>query len=71
MKAADAAMEQVDSAKSRPEYAGAVYDNFDNRHFRKMLEEKIAATNDHELKGCYENVREMKQNEVGGANKGE
>ena len=71
IKAADAAMEQVDSAKSRPEYAGGVYDNFDNRHFRKKMEEKIAATNDRELKECYENVRDMKQNEAGGANKGE
>lgn len=70
-RAADAAMEQVNSAKSRPEYAGAVYDNFDNRHFRKKMEEKIAATNDRELKECYENVRDMKQNEAGGANKGE
>lgn len=63
-KAADVAMRKVNSAKSRAEYAKTVYDNYDNRHFRRMLEEKIATINDRELKECYENVKEMKQKET-------
>jgi len=63
IKAAAAAMEKVKAAKSRQEYAGTIYDNYDNRHFRKSMEERIAATKDSELRDCYENVREIKQEE--------
>lgn len=66
-KAADVAMEKVKSAKSRQEYAGVIFDNINNKHFRKLIEEKIATTNDRELKDCYENMQEVKQKQENGA----
>lgn len=64
VKAAGAAMGKVKGAKSHQERIGVIYDNLDNRHFRKMMEEKIAATNDEELKESYKNMQELKRQEV-------
>lgn len=61
IKAADAAMETVKNAKSPQERLGAIWDNLDNRHFRKALEERIAYTKDEDLKETYENAKEIKQ----------
>ena len=71
VKAASAAMKKADSAKSHQERIGIIWDNFDNRHLRKMVEEKIAATNDMELKESYENMQEIKREQENGVNKGE
>ena len=62
-RAADVAMKKADSAKSHQERIGILWDNFDNRHLRKKIEERIAATNDEELKDSYENMKEIKQEE--------
>lgn len=59
----DAAMEKINNAKSHQERLGILWDNLDNRHFRKRLEEKIAATNDENLKDSYETALEVKQEE--------
>jgi hypothetical protein len=67
IKAADVAIEKVKSAKSRQEYAGVIFDNINNKHFRKLIEKKIATTNDQELKDCYENMQEVKQKQENGA----
>ncbi len=45
------------------ERIGILWDNFDNRHLRKKIEERIATTNDEELKDSYENMKEIKQEE--------
>ena len=63
VKAANVAMKKADSAKSHQERIGILWDNFDNRHLRKKIEERIAATNDEELKDSYENMKEIKQEE--------
>lgn len=60
-KAADVAMGKVERTKSHQERIGVIYDNLDNRHFRKMIEKKIAETNDKELKESYENMQQVKQ----------
>ena len=56
-------MEKADNAKSYQERIGILWDGFDNRHLRKKIEERIAATNDEELKDSYENMKEIKQEE--------
>lgn len=71
IKAADLAIKKMDGAKSRQERMGVIWDNLDNRHFRKQLEEKIAATNDEKLKDSYETALEVKREQESGANKGE
>lgn len=73
IKAANAAMKKADSAKSHQERIGILWDNFDNRHLRKKIEERIAATNDKELKDSYENMKQVKQEQEqeGRVNKGE
>lgn len=73
VKAANAVMKKADNAKSHQERIGILWDNFDNRHLRKMIEERIAATNDEELKDSYENLKEIKkeQEQESRANKGE
>ncbi len=63
VKAAGVAMEKADNAKSHQERIGILWDNFDNRHLRKKIEERIATTNDEELKDSYENMKEIKQEE--------
>ena len=63
VKAADDAIDKVNSVKSRPECLGIVFDNLDNRHFRKRIEEKISNTGNEELKEIYENAREIKKEE--------
>ena len=73
VKAANAAMKKADSAKSHQERIGILWDNFDNRHLRKKIEERIAATNDEELADSYENMKGIKeeQKQESRANKGE
>ena len=73
VKAASVAMEKADNAKSHQERIGILWDNFDNRHLRKKIEERIAATNDEELADSYENMKEIKeeQKQESRANKGE
>ena len=61
VKAAGVAMAKADNAKSHQERIGILWDNFDNRHLRKKIEERIAATNDEELKESYENMQEIKK----------
>lgn len=61
IKAADSAMKKMDGAKSHQDCMGIIWDNLDNRHFRKQLEEKIAATNDDKLKDSYETALEVKR----------
>lgn len=63
VKAANMAMAKADNAKSHQERIGILWDNFDNRHLRKKIEERIAATNDEELADSYENMKEIKQEE--------
>lgn len=69
IKAADKAVENVNNAKSHQERISVIYDNLDNRHFRKAIENMIAATNDKELKESYENMQELKQKEKQDSNK--
>lgn len=64
VKSAGTAMGKVKGAKSHQERIGMIYDNLDNRHFRKMMEEKISAAKDKELKESYENMQELKRQEV-------
>ena len=73
IKAAGVAMAKADNAKSHQERIGILWDNFDNRHLRKKIEERIAATNDEELADSYENMKEIKeeQKQESRANKGE
>ncbi len=73
VKAASVAMEKADNAKSHQERIGILWDNFDNRHLRKKIEERIAATKDEELKDSYENMKQIKkeQEQESRANKGE
>lgn len=73
VKAAGMAMEKADNAKSHQERIGILWDNFDNRHLRKKIEERIAATKDEELKDSYENMKQIKkeQEQESRANKGE
>lgn len=61
IKAADVAMKKMDGAKSHQDCMGIIWDNLDNRHFRKQLEEKIAATNNDKLKDSYETALEVKR----------
>jgi len=61
IKAADVAMKKMDGAKSHQDCMGIICDNLDNRHFRKQLEEKIAATNNDKLKDSYETALEVKR----------
>ena len=61
IKVADSAMKKMDGAKSHQDCMGIIWDNLDNRHFRKRLEEKIAATNDEKLKDSYETALEVKR----------
>ena len=63
VKAAGVAMEKEKKKKSHQERIGILWDNFDNRHLRKKIEERIATTNDEELKDSYENMKEIKQEE--------
>lgn len=60
-KAADAAMGKIERAKSHQDRIGVIYDNLENRHFKKVIEKKIAETNDKELKESYENMQEIKK----------
>ncbi len=69
IKAADLAIKKMDGAKSRQERMGVIWDNLDNRHFRKQLEEKIAATNDEKLKDSYETALEVKREQIRGNEK--
>ena len=73
VKAANATMEKADNAKSYQERIGILWDDFDNRHLRKKIEERIAATKDEELKDSYENMKQIKkeQEQESRANKGE
>ena len=73
VKAANAMMEKADNAKSYQERIGILWDDFDNRHLRKKIEERIAATKDEELKDSYENMKQIKkeQEQESRANKGE
>ena len=66
-------MEKADNAKSHQERIGILWDNFDNRHLRKKIEERIAATNDEKLRDSYANMKEIKeeQKQESRANKGE
>ena len=54
-------MEKVKGAKSHKERIGIIYDNLDNRHFIKAIEQHIADTNDKALKESYENMQEVKR----------
>lgn len=73
VKAANVAMAKADNAKSHQERIGILWDNFDNRHLRKKIEERIAATNDEKLRDSYANMKEIKeeQKQESRANKGE
>ena len=68
VKAAGVAMEKADNAKSHQERIGILWDNFDNRHLRKKIEERIAATKDEELADSYQNMREIKKEQEANQN---
>lgn len=61
IKAADAAMVKVKSAKSHQERIATIYNNLDNRHFVKAIEKHIADTNDKELRESYKNMQQVKR----------
>lgn len=61
IKLATAAIDKINSAKSHQERMGIIWDNLDNKHFRKMIEEKIATKNDEKLKESYETALEVKR----------
>lgn len=63
IKAADVAMGKIKDAKSHQERMGIIWDNLENGHFKKQLEEKISATNDEKLRDSYETALEVKQEE--------
>lgn len=68
VKAAGVAMAKADNAKSHQERIGILWDNFDNRHLRKKIEERIAATKDEELADSYQNMREIKKEQEANQN---
>ena len=61
VKTAGVAMERADKAKSYQERIGILWDDFGNKHLRKKIEERIAATKDEELKDSYENMKQIKK----------
>lgn len=69
IQAADEAMEKIKNADSHPERLGVMCDNYDNKHFRKAIEDLISTTNDKKLKDSYENLKEVKREEAAGTSK--